>query len=76
VSFTPRFKALSKRENEPGRAGIATDKSSMVVEWFMAHVTIEEPVEVRRVHNPQPSTTPFSRCLILNCMKSPQSHQS
>ena len=60
-----------------GCARIATGKPSLVVEWFMAaRCAIEKPVEARRVHNSPPSTISFSRCLLLNCMKSPQSRQS
>jgi hypothetical protein len=48
----------------------------LIVEWFMACCANEKSVEARRVHNSPPSTISFSRCLILNCMKSPQSRQS
>src|ERR1039458_4724755 len=56
-------------------ARIATSKPSLVVEWFMAGCAIEKLVEARQVHRLPPSIISFSRCLTLNCMRSPQSRQ-
>jgi len=56
-------------------ARIATSKPSLVVEWLMAGCAIEKPVEARQVHRSPPSIISFSRCLTLNCMRSPYIRQ-